>query len=95
MCKPLVLLFLISFPSLLEAQSVIDNLLLEIGQHNKTIVAAEKYLEAKSLEFQTGNNLDNPFISADYLIGKPVLISKPYKVLIFLQHISTREIYQI
>ena len=47
-------------------------MLMSIDQNNKTIAATKQYIEAKSLEFKTGNSPDNPSLSADYLIGKPV-----------------------
>lgn len=53
------------------AQTSIDEVLIEIKANNKSLLAAQSYMESKSLEYKTGNTPSDPFIEADYMIGKP------------------------
>ena len=56
----------------LHAQSTLENVLVSVEQNNKSIAAAKQFVEAKGLEYHTGITLENPFISADYMVGRPV-----------------------
>jgi len=67
----LVLLFLVA-SNLLNAQGTIEQALTSIAKSNKTLIAANQYVTAKKLELHTGITPENPFVSADYMIGKPV-----------------------
>lgn len=71
MHKHFISLLFISATSIVSAQGSIDEVLNSIEQNNKSIAAAEQYVEAKNLEYRTGNTPDNPSVSADYMIGKP------------------------
>lgn len=53
------------------AQTSIDEVLIEIKANNKSLLAAQSYMESKSLEYQMGNTPSDPFVEADYMIGKP------------------------
>lgn len=55
----------------LNSQSSIESILNTIEVNNKEIAAYSKYVHAKSLEIQSGLNPDNPFISTDYMNGRP------------------------
>lgn len=72
MYKLFISLFFTAGLSVTHAQSDVDEILFSIAKNNKAIASSKQYVEAKSLEFKTGNTLDNPSLSADYLIGKPV-----------------------
>lgn len=54
-----------------NGQITIDSVLVNIAKNNKTIIANNKYWEAKNLEYQTGLNPYNPKVDYDYLIGTP------------------------
>ena len=54
------------------AQNTLDQALNSIAENNKTLQSANQYVAAKSLEMHTGLTLDNPFVTADYMIGRPV-----------------------
>lgn len=71
MHKHIISLVFISLTSSLSAQNSINEVLVSIEQNNKSIAAAEQYVQAKNLENRTGNTPDNPSLSADYMIGKP------------------------
>ncbi|NRA10478.1 MAG: TolC family protein [Crocinitomicaceae bacterium] len=52
------------------AQSSMDQALESVSRNNKTIQAAKQFVTAKKLEHRTGITPDNPYLSADFLIGK-------------------------
>lgn len=54
------------------AQNSIDQALNSIAENNKTLLAAKQYVAAKSLTLRTGITPENPFVTADYMIGRPV-----------------------
>ena len=54
-----------------NGQTSIDSVLANIARNNKTIIANNKYWEAKKLEYQTGLTPYNPKVDYDYLIGTP------------------------
>lgn len=70
--KRISAIFFILISQLSTAQSSIDDALLLIEKNNKMIVSAIQYVKAKGLDYHTGLTPENPFISADYMIGKPV-----------------------
>ncbi len=59
-------------PPASQAQSDLTNALRSIDQNNKGIRNARQKAEAQKLLSQTGNAPDDPFISGDYLLGRPV-----------------------
>jgi cobalt-zinc-cadmium efflux system outer membrane protein len=65
------LLFIIAV-SFGHAQSSIDNALALIEKNNKHIKSAEQFVAMKQLENRSGISLENPSVSADYMIGRPV-----------------------
>ncbi|MDX2359393.1 MAG: TolC family protein [Crocinitomicaceae bacterium] len=67
----IVLVFLLATYSL-TAQGNLDQSLNSVAENNRTLIAANQYVEAKKLEFRTGISPENPFVSADYMIGTPV-----------------------
>ena len=54
-----------------NAQSNIDNVLLEIVKNNKSIQANQEYAKAKNLQYKTGITLQNPKVEYEYLNGSP------------------------
>lgn len=52
-------------------QTGLESVLTSVRTNNKTIVAAKQYAAAQKLTHRTGNAPDDPFLSADYLIGRP------------------------
>ena len=69
--KAVVLLFMVA-SNFLRAQTTIEQALTSIERSNKTLITADQYVRAKKLELHTGLTLENPFVSADYMIGRPV-----------------------
>jgi outer membrane protein, heavy metal efflux system len=53
------------------AQTSIEQLLKEIEQNNKSIIAEKQYWEAQKLSYKTGLNPDNPKAEIDYMVGRP------------------------
>jgi cobalt-zinc-cadmium efflux system outer membrane protein len=53
------------------AQTSIEQLLKEIEQNNKSIIAEKQYWEAQKLSYKTGLNPDNPKAELDYMVGRP------------------------
>jgi cobalt-zinc-cadmium efflux system outer membrane protein len=53
-----------------SAQSSMDQALESVSRNNKTIQAAQQFVTAQKLEHRTGITPENPYLSADYLIGK-------------------------
>lgn len=53
------------------SQSSIDDALGSIAQNNKRIASAKQSMATKQFENRSGLLPENPFISADYMIGKP------------------------
>ena len=62
--------FLIITSINLQSQNV-DNILSEIENNNKSILANMQYWEAKKLQYQTGLTLNNPSVEFEYLNGSP------------------------
>ncbi len=56
----------------LSAQNSIEKAIDSVKQNNKTIISAKQFVSAKSMEYNTGLTIENPSISADYMIGTPV-----------------------
>ena len=54
-----------------NAQSTIENVLVEISKNNKSIQATVQYYQAQNLEFKTGINPSNPTAEYDFLKGSP------------------------
>lgn len=48
-----------------------DAILQSVEKNNKTISAQYQFVTALQLKYTTGINPDNPFVSADYMIGRP------------------------
>ncbi len=65
------ILFIITSTSVL-AQNSIDQAIDSVRQNNKTIISAKQYVVARGLEYHSGITLENPSLSADYMIGRPV-----------------------
>jgi len=55
-----------------SAQNSLDRTLSSVREKNKTIIAAKQHVTATQLGNHTGLAPENPSISADYLIGRPV-----------------------
>ncbi|MCH7658127.1 MAG: TolC family protein [Bacteroidetes bacterium] len=55
----------------IKAQNSIDNVLSEIAENNKSIIANQQYWEAKKLQYSTGLTPYNPSVEYDYIIGTP------------------------
>ena len=55
----------------IKAQNSIDNVLSEIAENNKSIIANHQYWEAKKLQYSTGLTPYNPSVEYDYIIGTP------------------------
>lgn len=72
MYKNICILVLLAFPYLITAQNSIDDVLATVAQNNKTILSANEYAIARQKEFRTGLTPEDPFVSTDYLIGRPV-----------------------
>jgi outer membrane protein, heavy metal efflux system len=53
------------------AQTKVDQLLKEIEQNNKSIIAEKQYWEAQKLSYKTGLTPDNPKAEIDYMVGRP------------------------
>ena len=70
--KHIITILFIAVSTGISAQSSIDQVLDSVKQNNKTILAAKQYVAAKGLEYHTGLTLENPSLSADYMIGRPV-----------------------
>lgn len=68
--KLLICLVLLSL-STANAQSTIDNALVEIKKNNKTIQSNTQYWNAQKVQYKTGNTLYNPTFEYDYLKGTP------------------------
>ena len=60
------------FPQIAYGQSDLTRALVIIEQNNKAIRTAKQKAEAQKLLSRTENAPDDPFVSADYLIGRPV-----------------------
>ncbi len=56
----------------IQAQTNIENVLLEIENNNKSIKANQQYSEAKKMQYKTGITLQNPSVEYEYLNGSPV-----------------------
>ena len=54
-----------------NAQNTLDSVLESIRQNNKSIAAARQKAEAHKLLHRTGNAPEDPFVSADFLVGRP------------------------
>lgn len=67
-----IIILIISSTAFVEAQNKLDDALSSIRRNNKTINSMEQYVVAANLENRTGLTLENPSISADYMIGRPV-----------------------
>lgn len=67
-----IIAVLLSMAFSASAQDDPNSALQAIRKNNKTIAAARKHLEARKLGNRTGISPDNPDLSADYLIGRPV-----------------------
>lgn len=72
-----VVLFLMASSSII-AQNSIDKAMISITENNKTINAARQYVTAKKLEYHTGLTPQNPYMSADYLIGTTELAGNQF-----------------
>jgi outer membrane protein, heavy metal efflux system len=59
------------FVTVANAQSQMENVLMEIKKNNKTIQSNAKYWEAEKIQYKTGNSLYNPTAEYDYLKGSP------------------------
>ena len=79
--KAVVLLFLFA-SNFLNAQNTIEQVITAVRENNKTLLAAEQYVETKKLKFHTGITPENPFISADYMLGRPVVGGNQFDFLI-------------
>ncbi len=55
----------------IKAQNSIDNVLSEIAENNKSIIAKQQYVEAKKLQYSTGLTPYNPYYEYDYNICTP------------------------
>lgn len=69
--KQICILILLAFPGMLSGQNSLEKALLSVAQNNKTILAASEYAIARQKEFRTGLTPDDPFVSSDYMIGRP------------------------
>lgn len=67
-----ILLFTLLASNLAQSQISIEQTLISIEENNKTLNSANQLLASKELEFRTGITLENPFVTADYMIGRPV-----------------------
>lgn len=65
--KTLLILFIIKG----QSQNSIDDVLNAVMLNNKEIAAFNKYVEANNIQNKSGLNPDNPFMSTDYMIGRP------------------------
>lgn len=54
------------------AQNNIERVLDSIEVNNKSLITGQQQVQTKTLKFHTGNTPENPFFSADYMVGKPV-----------------------
>lgn len=68
--KHIILLLCLLLNETCSAQSPIDKALESVSRNNKTIQAAQQFVTAQKLEHRTGITPNNPYLSADYLIGK-------------------------
>lgn len=71
MKKYFIPIFSIFIIGSINAQSSIDEVLSNIAENNKTLISAQQFVQAKSLEYSTGNLPENPTIGADYMVGRP------------------------
>lgn len=65
-------LLVVLFSHLTYAQTTIESILSSVEKNNKTIASQRQLTSAKQLEYQTGITPDDPFVSTDYMIGRPV-----------------------
>jgi len=77
MKRIIVILFLVGSNSII-AQNSVDRALNSIAENNKTIIAAKQYVSAKKLENHTGMTPENPYVSADYLIGNNTSVGNQF-----------------
>lgn len=70
--KQIIALVALLASNSMYAQNTLDQALNSIAENNKTLQSANQYVAAKSLEMHTGLTLENPFVTADYMIGRPV-----------------------
>lgn len=66
-----ILLALLALASQALAQSNLESVLASVRKHNTTIAAARQANEAHALLDRTGLSPKDPFVTADYLIGRP------------------------
>lgn len=82
MKKYFIPIFSIFIISSINAQSRIDEVLSKIVQNNKTLISAQQFIQAKSLEYSTGNLPENPTIGADYMVGRPASGGNQFDLLV-------------
>lgn len=68
----LTMLLLFSNVMMVQAQSSFDVVLQNIEKNNKTLEASTHFLEAKNLQYRTGNAPEDPTVGYDYLAGNSV-----------------------
>lgn len=64
-----IVFFLLSLNGM--SQSNIENILTQIKQNNKSLIAITQYWSAEKLQFKTGLTPYNPTLEYDYLTGNP------------------------
>lgn len=65
-------LLVVVLSQLANAQTSIETILQSVEKNNKTIASHRQLTSAQQLEYQTGIAPEDPFVSADYMIGRPV-----------------------
>lgn len=70
----IALLFLLALPGF--SQSSIEAILQHIEQNNKELQANQYLTESKKLEDKTDNNLPNPSVEYEHMIGSPTELGK-------------------
>ena len=75
-----------------KAQSTMEAILQSVEKNNLTLASQQQLLVARQLEYSTGITPDNPFVSADYMIGRPVSGGNQLDILA-TQHLDFPSVY--